>query len=88
MLSKGPLPKTDKSDIFVLVLCDCFMYWYFVTVLCIGTLSDCFLKWTEAYAIPNQDFLAIIREYICRLVIPLWINNLMQKCSMTFYCDN
>lgn len=56
MVSKGPLPKTEDGNIYVLGLCDCFS------------------KWTEAYAIPSQDFFAIKRDCICRLVIPLRIN--------------
>lgn len=48
----GPLPISQASNRYILVL------------------VDCFTKWTEAYAIPNQEsqtsVQVIVNEFICR----------------------
>ena len=52
----GPLPKTSRGNIYVLVI------------------GDYFTKWTEAFAIPDQEAKTVARvlveEFICRFGVP------------------
>ena len=52
----GPLPRSDKGNRYVLVVC------------------DYFTKWTEAFAMPNQEAETVaqilVKEVICRFGVP------------------
>ncbi|KAK3743518.1 hypothetical protein QZH41_015906, partial [Actinostola sp. cb2023] len=57
----GPLPESDNSNKYVLVV------------------ADYFTKWTEAYAIPNQEAVTVatkvVDEFVARFGVPLQIHS-------------
>jgi hypothetical protein len=56
----GPLPVSNKGNIYTLVMC------------------DCFTKWTEAIAIPDQEsrtIITFINEIVSRFGTPLQIHS-------------
>ncbi len=46
---------------------------------CIFVVSDYFTRWTEAFALPNQEALTVARtlvsEFICRYGVPEYLHS-------------